>query len=163
MTNAQSLASVLTSLGGTPAIGDTNADVLAKIVTALGGTPSGGTNATLIAQIAEVADDATEKPSGNKSITANGTNIDVAAYATVSVAVPVPELCVVQFDLGTGTGTVAPMACAVGEQYDLPDGTGVTPPSQKVFAGWSTTDGGTAIEGKYTAATSTLYAVYGDA
>ena len=55
MTNAQSLASVVTALGGTPS-GTTNAELLAEIVTALGGTPSpGDTNDELIAKIAENA------------------------------------------------------------------------------------------------------------
>lgn len=42
-------------------------------------------------------------PSGNKEITANGTNIDVKNYETVSVNVPTPT---VSFDSATGTLTI---------------------------------------------------------
>ena len=52
MTNAESLAWVVTALGGTPS-GTTNADLLAEIVTALGGEPvQGSSNDDLIGQIA---------------------------------------------------------------------------------------------------------------
>lgn len=52
MTNAESLASVVTALGGTPS-GSTNAELLAEIVTALGGEPApGSSNDGLIAQVA---------------------------------------------------------------------------------------------------------------
>lgn len=43
------------------------------------------------------------KPTGNKSITANGTDIDVAEYATVSVAVPNPSTGTLQIT-ANGTG-----------------------------------------------------------
>lgn len=42
-------------------------------------------------------------PSGNKEITANGTNIDVKNYETVSVNVPTPAI---SFDSATGTLTI---------------------------------------------------------
>jgi hypothetical protein len=51
MTNSQSLALVVVSLGGT-VTGKTNAGLLADIVRALGGTPTGNTNADLIGEIA---------------------------------------------------------------------------------------------------------------
>ena len=55
MTNAESLASVVTALGGTPS-GTSNKELLSEIVTALGGTPSlSDTNDELIAKIADNA------------------------------------------------------------------------------------------------------------
>lgn len=99
--------------------------------------------------------------SGNVSITENGTEVDVAQYATASVAVPA---YVISFDANGGTGTVAPMACAKGSTATLPDGTGLTPPSQKVFSGWGTTSDATEIIETYAAtAATTLYAIYADA
>lgn len=56
---------------------------------------------TVAAAINAVADNIV--PSGNKAITANGTNIDVAKYATVSVAVPNPSTGTLQIT-ANGTG-----------------------------------------------------------
>lgn len=44
-------------------------------------------------------------PSGNKEITANGTNIDVAQYSTVSVAVPTGTAKAIQVYSGYGSRT----------------------------------------------------------
>ena len=59
MTNAESIADIVTALGGTPSDAS-NAELLAELVTALGGTPEGTTNAELLAEIADAYADATE-------------------------------------------------------------------------------------------------------
>lgn len=71
---------------------------------------------------------------------------------------------VVSFNVNGGSGTVAPVACAKGSTVALPDGTGITAPSNKVFAGWGTTSSATAtVKSPYAAsAATTLYAVYED-
>ena len=56
MTNAESLASVVTALGGTPS-GKTNTELIAEIVTALGGTPAGDSNDEMLAALASAAGD----------------------------------------------------------------------------------------------------------
>lgn len=107
------------------------------IIVALGGTPVGATNGALLSEIETAVADGSDTPT------------------------EVPDAYVVSFDLGAGTGTVAPMACVEGVEYALPDGTGITVPDTKTFKGWSATDGGSAISGKYTATqAATLYAVY---
>ena len=45
---------------------------------------------------------------------------------------------IVSFSANGGSGTVASVACADGYTVELPDDTGLTPPSSKVFGGWAT-------------------------
>lgn len=100
-------------------------------------------------------------PTGTKSISSNGSNVDVSSYAKVSVSVPA---YVVAFDANGGTGSVAPRACAKGSSVTLPDGTGLTAPEGKQFKGWGTTAGATATVTKVSAtADTTVYAVWEDA
>lgn len=70
----------------------------------------------------------------------------------------------VAFDLNGGSGTTPDSVTGeAGESVTLPDGTGITPPSEKVFKGWAETDSATeALEGYTISEDATLYAVYGD-
>lgn len=106
------------------------------------------------------ADVAVPLPTGNISITQCGTNINVNDYATATVNVPV---ITVTYDLNTGTGTVAPAHVAKGNPVTLNDGTGITAPDTKEFAGWATTAAAEEpdVTSPYTpTADVTLYAVY---
>lgn len=75
-------------------------------------------------------------PTGTKTITENGTGIDVAQYATADVnVVPVT----LTYNANTGTGTVDPVTVGKGTSVTLDDGSGLTAPTDKTFAGWATT------------------------
>lgn len=82
-------------------------------------------------------------PSGNKSITANGTNIDVSSYATASVSVPAP----------THTGTYTPAAntsandMGASHTYRYVNTSGMVVPSGTYSAGEYTTNGTKTISG----------------
>ena len=127
------------------------------------------------------------KPYGTKSITANG-SVNVAEYATASVSVPNPstgtltvtangeanvkdyakvsvETTVVKvtYNANGGTGSVDPVYAVNGDEVELSDGTGLTAPSEKEFAGWATTNSAEEpdVESPLTVtANVTLYAVY---
>lgn len=69
----------------------------------------------------------------------------------------------VTYDVNGGSGTVASISTYVGATINVNDGTGITPPSNKVFAGWDTSSSATVpdIVGTYKVTGSvTLYAVY---
>lgn len=73
----------------------------------------------------------------------------------------------VSFDTTTngGSGTVADVDTYVGAIINVNDGTGITPPASKVFAGWDTSATATTpdIVGTYkVTGTITLYAIYVD-
>lgn len=115
---------------------------------------------TIEQAITAIADYINVEPSGSKSITSNGSSVDVKAYAKANVNVPA---YVVSFSANGGTGTVAPMACANGSSITLPDSTGLTAPSNKTFAGWGTASDTPAasVITKYSAtAAATLYAIW---
>ena len=73
----------------------------------------------------------------------------------------------VSFDVTTngGSGTVADVETYVGAIINVSDGTGITPPTGKVFAGWDTSATATTpdIVGTYkVTGTITLYAIFVD-
>lgn len=73
----------------------------------------------------------------------------------------------VTYDVTTNGGSNAPSAVStyVGAIINVDDGSGITPPSGKVFAGWDTSSSATVpdISGTYkVTGTVTLYAIYED-
>lgn len=74
----------------------------------------------------------------------------------------------VTYDVTTngGSGTIASVSTYVGAIISVDDGSGITPPASKVFAGWDTSSAATTPDitdtYKVTAASVTLYAIYED-
>lgn len=67
----------------------------------------------------------------------------------------------VTFDLMGGTGDIEDTDVTAGESVTLDDGTGITPPSGKEFAGWSLAPNGEIVASPFTPSGDvTLYAVY---
>ena len=69
----------------------------------------------------------------------------------------------VTFNANSGTGTIPAVSTYVGQRINLPDGSGLTPPSNKHFIGWDTTSSATTpdLTSPYTVTgTVTLYAIY---
>lgn len=102
------------------------------------------------------------EPSGSINIGANGT-YDVAAKASAVVNV---TIATVTYNVNGGEGSVAAATAIKGNTINLSDGTGITPPADKVFKGWATTDSAETpdVSSPYTVtADVTLYAVYGAA
>ena len=93
MTIVKTLKALYERLGGTPsdvANATRAVDVLNAIAALYGGASNATHIAKAIANIVAVASGLI-KPSGTKSITANGSDIDVKEYAAVNVAVPQPS------------------------------------------------------------------------
>lgn len=96
---------------------------------------------------------------GSLSVTANGT-YDVTEKASVDVNVSVVTIT---YDVNGGTGTISAVTAIAGNTVELNDGTGITAPEGKQFAGWATTNDAENpdVTSPYTAtANVTLYAVY---
>lgn len=71
----------------------------------------------------------------------------------------------VTYNVNGGTGTIAAVSTYVGATINVNDGAGITPPTDKVFAGWDTSSTATIpdITGTYKVTGDvTLYAVYVD-
>lgn len=137
--------------------------------------------------IAEAYTGAVAKPTGSKSITANG-QVDVSEYQYANVNVPNPStgtlsvtsngeanvtdyakvnvnvpVVKVTYNANGGTGTPDPAYAGKGSAVTLDDGTGITAPSDKEFAGWATTNSAEEpdVESPLTVtADITLYAVW---
>lgn len=72
----------------------------------------------------------------------------------------------VAFNAGSGSGSYDSVSTVVGAIIPVPDGSALTPPASKVFAGWDTSSTATTpdIVGSYkvTETSVTLYAIYVD-
>ena len=98
-------------------------------------------------------------PTGSETVTANGT-YDITTKASVVVNV---GTLIITYDANGGTGTVDAQTVIAGNPAELSDGTGLTAPEGKTFAGWATTESAETpdAESPYTpTADVTLYAVY---
>ena len=99
------------------------------------------------------------QPTGSINIGANGTyDVTTKASAVVNVTI-----ATVTYDANGGTGSVAAATAIKGNSISLSDGTGLTPPDTKTFAGWATTADAEEpdVTSPYTVtADVTLYAVY---
>lgn len=101
-------------------------------------------------------------PTGSVTVDANGT-YDVTDKASVVVNV---SIATVTYNVNGGEGTIAAATAIKGNSINLSDGTGITPPSDKEFKGWATTNDATEpnVTSPYTVSGDvTLYAVYGAA
>lgn len=100
-------------------------------------------------------------PKGALSISANGT-YDVSTYASATVNV---GTLTVTYDENGGTGSVDAQTVIAGNSITLSDGTGITAPEGKEFAGWATEATATEadVTSPYTPTENvTLYAVWTD-
>ena len=80
-------------------------------------------------------------------------------------AVPASTTYTVTYNVNGGTGTVAAVEATAGSIITLNNGSGITPPTGKVFAGWDTTATATSADltGSYVVnGNVTLYAIYID-
>lgn len=98
-------------------------------------------------------------PTGSTTVTSNGT-FDIKDYASVVVNVGTST---VTYNANGGTGTVDSQTAITGNTITLDDGSGLTAPEGKEFAGWATTDSAEEpdVESPYKVEENvTLYAVY---
>lgn len=81
-----------------------------------------------------------------------------------SVADVEVETYAISFDANGGSGSVSSVSVSSGTKYTLPDGTGLTAPSQKKFGGWVATAAGTDVITTVTVTEDvTVYALWVDA
>lgn len=112
-----------------------------------------------VAQYASAVVNVPNPSTGSITVTTNGT-YDVTEKASVVVDV---DVLTVTYDANGGTGTVAAVNVAAGDSITLSDGTGLTAPEGKEFAGWATeaTAEEPDVTSPYTPSASvTLHAVY---
>ena len=118
------------------------------------------TKATAYASAGLVSTDIEEiTPTGSVNISANGTyDVTTKKSAVVNVSI-----ATVTYNVNGGTGTVNAVTAIKGNTINLDDGTGITPPDDKEFSGWATTDDAETadVSSPYTVTDNiTLYAVY---
>lgn len=110
-------------------------------------------NPTTIAEAIDIiSGSSTSHARISSAIAELGLNENVAAY-------------IISFSANGGSGTVDPIACSDGSTVTLPAGTGLTPPKDKVFVGWSEENDADAKDAilSYAATEAvTLYAVWDD-
>lgn len=90
------------------------------------------------------------------------TKSDALTYLQSLLAAPVTYYTVT-YNVNGGTGTITPAQVVAGSSVNLNDGSTITPPSEKVFSGWATTDDAVTadVTSPYTPTGNiTLYAVY---
>lgn len=100
-------------------------------------------------------------PTGSVNITKNGT-VDVTQYASAMVNV---GIYTVSYNANGGTGSIADATVIAGNSLVLNNGSTLTPPNNKVFAGWadsSTAETANVVSPYTPTQNSTLYAVWGD-
>lgn len=105
------------------------------------------------------ADVQVPQPQGSINIDSNGT-VDVSSYASAVINV---SIATVTYNVNGGTGTVSAATAIKGNTISLNDGTGITPPDDKTFAGWATANDAEEpnVTSPYTVTGDiTLYAVY---
>ena len=87
---------------------------------------------------------------------------DALTYLQNLLAAPITYYTIT-YDVNGGTGTITPAQVAAGSSVNLNDGSTITPPTNKVFAGWATTNNAETadVTSPYTPTGNiTLYAVY---
>lgn len=85
--------------------------------------------------------------------------------ALAPITPPTPVYYTVSYDENGGTGDIDPVNVLAGSSIGLNDGSDLTPPSNKVFAGWAKTSSAASptVTSPFTpTANTTLYAVYVD-
>lgn len=138
------------------------ADGLAELYTYI--DPSGSVNITTEGShdVTQYETAVVSVTSGTLDITENG-EVNVEAYKKANVAVPLPEgsttldangtyditqyetvvinvgTATVSYNVNGGTGEVDAQTAIKGNSITLSDGTGITAPEGKEFAGWATT------------------------
>ena len=91
---------------------------------------------------------------------------DVTITDKVQPEPPVTEKYTVSYDANGGEGTIEPVEVLAGEAITVSDGTGLTAPLGKEFAGWAKTDSAqsaTVVSPFTPDKDTTLYAVWTDA
>ena len=107
---------------------------------------------------------------GNIATLANGDWSDAKTFDTMAEAktylagkFEAPTSATVTFNVNGGTGSIPTVTTYVGAVIDVPNGAGITPPTNKEFVGWDTSSTSTSadITGSYiVTGTVTLYAIY---
>lgn len=94
---------------------------------------------------------------------------DVIEETGLTPVTPEPEPVVkytVSYDANGGSGTIEPVEVNAGDSITVDDGSGLTPPEGKEFAGWAKTSSAQSatVESPFTPDKDTiLYAVWADA
>ena len=89
---------------------------------------------------------------------------DNAGYVAYPFVCEIDRAYTITYNANGGSGTIDPVIAAPIVEITLNDGSDLTPPSDKVFSGWGTTDDATdAVEGPIKISEDTaLYAIWAD-